>query len=248
MILYPLAGMGEVTPGTDLGAVLAGLLRSSGLVPGPQDVLVIAQKVVSKAEDRYVELAAIEPSPRARELAEVTAKDPRLVEVILSESTDVLRARPGVLIVRHRLGLVMAQAGVDQSNVDGTGRVLRLPIDPDASADRMRASLRREFGSAPGVVISDSFGRPWRMGSTNVAIGASGVPALWDRRGERDRQGRVLAVTQVGWADAVAAAAGLLMGEGAEGIPAVLVRGLAWTAPERPARDLIRPLDEDLFR
>jgi coenzyme F420-0:L-glutamate ligase/coenzyme F420-1:gamma-L-glutamate ligase len=207
----------------------------------------VAQKVVSKAEGRFLTLSELRPSPRARELAALTGKDERLVEAILTESTAVLRARPGVIITRHRLGFVMAQAGVDQSNVPGRERVLLLPEDPDRSAARLRNAIGQATGTAPGVIISDSFGRPWRLGTTNVAIGAAGVPALWDRRGEPDRDGRLLRTTLVAWADAVAAAAGLLMGEAAEGAPVVHVRGLRWSAPKRPARVLLRPPEEDLF-
>ena len=246
--LIALPGLPEVQAGADLGALLAAPL---GLLDPPLvrfDVLVVAQKIVSKAENRLVDLASVTPSARARELALVTGKDARLVEAILAESTEVLRAKPGVIIVRHRLGYVMAQAGVDRSNVGGTDHVLLLPEAPDESAARLRAALKRRVGVAPGIVISDSFGRPWRLGTTNIALGAAGGPALWDRRGERDRNGRPLESTEVAWADAVAGAAGLAMGEADEGTPCVLVRGLHWSAPELPARSLLRPVGEDLFR
>jgi coenzyme F420-0:L-glutamate ligase/coenzyme F420-1:gamma-L-glutamate ligase len=162
----------------------------------------------------------------------------------------VLRAIPHVLIVRHRLGYVMANAGIDHSNVEhGQGeRVLLLPLDADASAGALREKLNAMLGCAIGVIISDSFGRPWRNGVVNVALGSAGLPALIDRRGEQDMYGRTLEVTQVAYADAIAAAAGLAMGEGAEGTPLVLVRGLAWQAPERNAQSLIRPVGEDLFK
>ena len=246
--LIALPGLPEVQAGADLGALLAAPL---GLLDPPLvrfDVLVVAQKIVSKAENRLVDLASVTPSARARELALVTGKDARLVEAILAESTEVLRAKPGVIIVRHRLGYVMAQAGVDRSNVGGTDHVLLLPEAPDESAARLRAALQQRIGVAPGIVISDSFGRPWRLGTTNIALGAAGVPTLWDRRGERDRNGRPLESTEVAWADAVAGAAGLAMGEADEGTPCVLVRGLHWSAPELPARSLLRPVGEDLFR
>jgi coenzyme F420-0:L-glutamate ligase/coenzyme F420-1:gamma-L-glutamate ligase len=246
--LRALPGIGEIPPGSDLAELLLGALAAAGLRLASQDVLVVAQKAVSKAEGRFVSLADVAPSPRARELAAVTGKDPRLVEVILGESTEVLRAKPNVLITRHRLGLVMAQAGIDRSNVPGDGRVLLLPLDPDRSAAALRQRLMAAQGVEVGVIVSDSFGRPWRLGTTNVAIGAAGVPALWDRRGEADREGRALETTQVAWADAVAAAAGLAMGEAAEGTPAVLVSGLRWSLPALPARALQRPLDEDMFR
>src|SRR5581483_374976 len=185
---------------------------------------------------------------RAAELAALTRKDARVVELVLRESSEVLRAKPDVLIVRHRLGYVMANAGIDRSNVGGTDRVLLLPTDPDGSAEALRASILRQHGLQVGVIICDSFGRPWRKGVTNVALGAAGVPALLDRRGEPDRHGRKLEVTEVALADQLASAAGLLMGEGAEGRPAVLISGLTLTAPAVPAARLIRPLQEDLFR
>lgn len=242
-----LQGLGEVEAGDDLAALLAAAMPSAS----DGDVLVVAQKIVSKAEGRSIDLNAVSPSARALELAGITGKDPRLVELILSESSEVLRARPGVLIVRHRLGHVMANAGIDRSNVCGAAgeqRVLLLPRDADASAAALRDGLRRHLGRELGIVISDSFGRPWRNGVVNVALGVAGLPALIDRRGELDRHGRRLEITQVALADALAAAAGLVMGEGAEGLPAVLMHGMAWTAPARPAQALIRPLDEDLFR
>lgn len=250
--LYPLAGLGEVSPGTDLAALLLGALQAAGHVLDDGDVLVVAQKIVSKAEGRYVDLATVVPSPEALVQAAATGKDPRLVELVLRESTAVLRARTNVLIVRHRLGLVMAQAGIDRSNVprDGAGaeRVLLLPQDPDASARGLRTALRAATGADVAVIICDSFGRPWRLGTTNVAIGCDGTAALWDRRGEPDREGRRLEVTMVACADALAGAAGLVMGEGMEGVPAVLVRGYRCPAPASPASALIRPLEEDMFR
>lgn len=239
--------MAEIGAGDDLAALLAAAMPTTA----SKDILVVAQKIVSKAEGRSVDLNAVSPSPRAQELAGLTGKDPRLVELILAESSEVLRARPGVLIVRHRLGYVMANAGIDRSNVPsppGEERVLLLPADPDASAALLRAALRIHLGTDLGVIISDSFGRPWRNGVINVALGAAGLPSLIDRRGEPDRFGRGMEVTQVALADALAAAAGLVMGEGAEGVPAVLVQGLDWSAPDCPARSLIRPLTEDLFR
>jgi coenzyme F420-0:L-glutamate ligase/coenzyme F420-1:gamma-L-glutamate ligase len=248
LVIHPLGGIGEIEAGTDLADVLGAAVARCGLDLQAHDVLVVAQKVVSKAEERFVDLRDVEPSARARELAGATAKDARLVELILRESSEVLRARANVLIVRHRLGYVLAQAGIDRSNVPGDERVLLLPVDPDASATSLRDALRARTGVDVGVVISDSFGRPWRLGTTNVAIGVAGVTALWDRRGERDRTGRALESTLVAWADAIAAAAGLLMGEAAESVPAVLVRGLACPAAPNPARTLVRPLDEDLFR
>lgn len=243
-----LPGIGEVRPGDDLAQVLGGALARLGEPPQPREVLVIAQKIVSKAEARFVSLDTVTVSARARELAALTGKDPRLVELILSESVEVLRARPNVLIVRHRLGFVMANAGIDRSNVGGDDRVLLLPRDPDGSAEALRRALCERRGAELGVVIADSFGRPWRRGVTHVALGAAGIPALIDRRGESDRNGRRLESTEVAFADQLASTAGLLMGEAAEGIPAVLVRGASWSAPSLGASALIRPLSEDLFR
>ncbi len=248
--IIPLSGIGEVSPGCDLAEALGQALDAHGLTPGETDVLVVTQKIVSKAEDRFVDLSAVTPGAKAIELAALTRKDPRLVELVLAESVAVVRAVPGVLITRHRLGYVMANAGIDQSNL-GAGaaeRVLLLPTDADASAAGLRTALGRRWRSPPAVVISDSFGRPWRHGVVNVAIGASGLPALVDRRGETDRDGRKLQVTQVALGDMIATAAGLATGEGAEGLPAALVRGLVWSAPAAPASALVRPLEEDLFR
>jgi coenzyme F420-0:L-glutamate ligase/coenzyme F420-1:gamma-L-glutamate ligase len=248
LTLTALPGIGEIEPGADLAAVLGDALRGPQAVPQRNDVLVVAQKVVSKAEGRYVSLATVTVSPRAAELAALTRKDARIVELVLRESVEVLRARPDVLIVRHRLGYVMANAGIDRSNVSGNDRVLLLPVDPDGSAEALRVSILERHGVHVGIIICDSFGRPWRKGVTNVALGAAGVPALLDRRGDPDRNGRRLEVTEVALADQLASAAGLLMGEGAESRPAVLIRGLTLTAPAVPAACLIRPLAEDLFR
>jgi len=248
LTLTALTGIGEVEPGDDLAALLGGALSRLRARPREHDVLVIAQKVVSKAEGRYVSLDSVTVSPRAAEVAALTRKDPRVVELVLAESVEVLRAKPDVLIVRHKLGYVMANAGIDRSNVGGNNRVLLLPRDPDGSCEVLRSSILERYGFRVGMIICDSFGRPWRKGVTNVALGAAGVPALIDRRGEPDRHGRKLEVTEVALADQLASAAGLLMGEGAEGRPAVLISGLTLTAPAVPAARLIRPLQEDLFR
>jgi coenzyme F420-0:L-glutamate ligase/coenzyme F420-1:gamma-L-glutamate ligase len=248
--ILPLREIGEVAPGDDLAALLARAILAAVETPGPSDILVVTQKIVSKAEDRFVDLAGVTPGQRALELAAVTLKDPRLVELVLAESSDVLRAVPNVLITRHRSGHVMANAGIDRSNL-GAGRedhALLLPVDADASAAGLRDALAQRWTPPPAVVVSDSFGRPWRMGVVNVAIGASGLPALVDRRGETDRDGRLLEVTQVALADMVATAAGLATGEAAESVPAALVRGVAWGVEARPAAALLRPLGEDLFR
>jgi len=244
MHIIPLTTIGEVVPGEDLAGLLRRALTEEGLTLEPGDIIVVTQKIVSKAEGRFEDLDGVLPGAEALRLAEITRKDPRLVELVLRESTAVLRAVPHVLITRHRLGFVMANAGIDRSNIGGGGgeRALLLPLDPDGTAGRLRAAL----GCA--VVISDSFGRPWRMGVTAVGIGAAGLPALLDRRGDLDRDGRVLEVTQIAVADLLASAAALVTGEGRESIPAVLVRGLALTGPDRPAAALARPLEEDLFQ
>ena len=246
--IRPLAGIGEVRPGDDLAALLVSALQSDP--PAQGSVLVVTQKVVSKAEGRFVRLAEIAPSEEAQRLGAITRKDPRLVELVLRESTAVLRAVPEVLITRHRLGLVMANAGIDRSNLgpQTSERVLLLPLDPDASARRIGERLQAEFGCHIAVVISDSFGRPWRNGVVNVAIGAAGLPSLIDRRGQLDRDGRPLEVTQVAMADLIASAAGLAAGEGDEGIPAVLLSGLKLDQTDLPARTLVRPVAQDLFQ
>src|SRR5262245_44881332 len=226
-------------------------MERSGLAPQPNDILVVAQKIVSKAEGRYLELATVEPDSRARELAAATGKDARLVEIILSEAAEVLRVAPHVLITVTHHGFVMANAGVDQSNLeagDDGRRVLLLPKDPDRSARWIKDRLDEQFGGDIGVIVSDSAGRAWRLGTVGLAIGAAGVPSLWDRRGERDLAGRPLEVTEVGFADAVATAAVLAMGEAAEARPAALVRGLQRSAPARPAAALVRAKRDDLFR
>ncbi|WP_270933334.1 coenzyme F420-0:L-glutamate ligase [Falsiroseomonas oryzae] len=243
-----LPGLPEITRGADLAGLLAEALRRQALRVARQDVLVVAQKIVSKAEGRVVRLADVLPSPQAVELADRTGKDARLVEVILSESRRVVRAAPRVLVVEHRLGFVMANAGVDQSNVADPGTALLLPQDPDASAARLRDGLAERLGTAPAVIVSDSFGRAWRRGSVGTAIGVAGMPALLDLRGQPDRAGRPLEITTVGFADQVASAAALLTGEAAEGRPAVLVQGLDWEAAESGVGALLRPQEEDLFR
>ena len=246
-----LSGIKLVEPGDDLGAITVTAFAANGIVPEDGDVLVLAQKIVSKAEGRYVDVATVQPSERAIALAAELDKDPRFVEVVLSESKRVVRHRPGLLIVEHRLGLVMANAGIDHSNVptdDGVDRVLLLPEDPDGSARALREHLVRVFGTGIAVIVSDSFGRAWRKGTVGIALGAAGLPALVDLRGHPDLFGRALLVTETGFADEIAAAASLLMGQADEAMPMVLVRGLAWSAPEVPAAALIRPAEHDLFR
>ena len=248
--IVALTGIPEVASGDDLAAMLADAVAAAGLEPTERDVLVVTQKIVSKAEGRFVDLREVRPGFEAERIAEVTGKDARLVALVLEESTAVVRTAPNLLITRHRSGHVMANAGVDRSNLGSADadRALLLPEDSDASAERLRAGLAQRWPAPPAVVISDSFGRPWRLGVVNVAIGASGLPALVDMRGERDRDGRPLEVTQVAFADMVASAAGLATGEGSESVPAALVRGLDWTASDAPASALVRPVEEDLFR
>jgi coenzyme F420-0:L-glutamate ligase/coenzyme F420-1:gamma-L-glutamate ligase len=249
LTLTALSGIPLVAPGDDLAAFLVAALRRMEIAPEDGDILVIAQKVVSKAEGRIVDLGAVVPSARAAALAKEIGKDERLVEVILLESSEVVRHRKNVLIVAHRLGFVMANAGIDQSNVGGEGeQVLLLPRDPDASAAALKAKLDTEFGVKFGVIINDSFGRAWRNGVVGVALGAAGVPSLRDLVGKPDLFGRKMRVTEIAVADEIAAAASLLMGQAAEGIPAVHVRGLVCDAPAVPAAALLRPKEMDLFR
>jgi coenzyme F420-0:L-glutamate ligase/coenzyme F420-1:gamma-L-glutamate ligase len=251
LTMIALTGIKLVEPGDDLGAIAVAAFAANGIVPEAGDVLVVAQKIVSKAEGRYVDVTTVEPSERAIALAAEVDKDPRFVEVVLSESKRVVRHRPGLLIVEHRLGFVMANAGIDHSNLPtqgGVERVLLLPEDPDGSALALRNQLAHIFGTKIAVIISDSFGRPWRKGTVGVALGAAGLPALIDMRGQPDLFGRELLVTETGFADEIAAAAGLLMGQADEAVPMVLVRGLGWSAPEVPAAALIRPAEHDLFR
>ena len=240
--LFALPGLPMVQAGDDLAGLLSAAIGRAGLTSQSDDVLAVAQKIVSKVEGRSIALASVKPSQAARDLAEQTGKDARLVELILSESERVVRARPNLIIVKHRLGFVMANAGIDQSNVGEDGHALLLPRDPDASAAALAARL-----GLP-VVITDSFGRAWRRGTVGVAIGSAGVPALRDLRGQPDLFGRTLMVSVTGFADEIAAAAGLVMGQGAEGQPAVLVRGLSWSGAESLASELLRPAVEDLFQ
>ena len=251
LTLTALRGVKLVEPGDDLGAITVDALAANRLSPQSGDVLVVAQKIVSKAEGRYVEVAKVEPSSQAIALAAEIGKDQRFVEIVLGESRRVVRRRPGLLIVEHRLGFVMANAGIDHSNVpmaDGVERVLLLPRDPDGSAAALRDHLAASFGVPIGVIVSDSFGRPWRKGTVGIALGAAGLPAVIDLRGQPDLFGRELLVTETGFADEIAAAAGLLMGQADEALPMVLVRGLAWSAPDAPGAALIRPAEHDLFR
>lgn len=244
--LLPLPGLPEIRKGDDLARGIVEAARRAGIAFEHTDVLVIAQKIVSKAEGRLLKLSTIKPSPQALQFAAKLKKDPRLVEVILRESRRIVRSDP-VLIVETHHGLVCANAGVDQSNIPGRDVVSLLPRSPDRTARDLAANLRKRTGKRIAVIISDTFGRPWRLGLTNVAIGAAGVPALLDLRGTRDLHGKPLHATILAVADELAAAAGLAMGKAA-GIPAVIVRGYRYRPVLDPAARILRPANEDLFR
>lgn len=249
--LVAVPGIPLIEPGDDLAEVLSKALSAAGIPLNDGDVLVVAQKIVSKAEGRYLERASLVPSDRAIALAERTGKDPRHVEAILSESEEIVKTGGDLIIAAHRLGFVMANAGIDESNIDhgdGDGRFLLLPSDPDASAAELKRRLDAEFHTRIGVVINDSFGRPWRNGVVGVALGSAGVPALVDKAGSRDLFGREMRVTEVAVADEIASAGSLLMGQADEGLPAVLVRGLRLRAPVQPAAALVRDRKKDMFR
>jgi coenzyme F420-0:L-glutamate ligase/coenzyme F420-1:gamma-L-glutamate ligase len=244
-----LPGVPLVQPGDDLVEIILKALATAAIELRSADVLVISSKIVSKAENRFVTLADVVPGAEALRLAEITGKDPRIVELVLSESQQVSRAARGVLITEHRLGFVSANAGIDQSNVDATQtRVLLLPENPDATAAQIRSALEAHSNVAIGVVIADTHGRPFRTGNVGVAIGASGFHALQDRRGELDLFGRELVATVMGYADLLASAAHLLTGEGAEGLPLVLLRGLDLPFGDGRAADLNRTRQQDLYR
>ncbi len=247
--LIALPGIPEVTRGAALSELVLAAIVRTGMSLQAGDILVLAQKIVSKAEGRVMQLASVTPSEGALNLAQKAGKDPRIVELMLRESHKVLRVKPGVIIVEHRLGFVMANAGIDQSNVQGgEDAVLLLPVDPDASARKLRDELRKAAGVEVGVLIIDSFGRAWRNGVSGTAIGVAGIPALVDLRGNKDREGRVLKATQVAAADELAAAASLIMGQAGEGTPVVLVRGFPYAQRESSINELLRPEAEDLFR
>lgn len=248
--LTGLPGLPLIQPGDDLAQLIVEGLDRAGLDLRPADVLVITSKLVSKAENRFCNLATVTPSPRAEAIAAVVRKDARMVELVLRESSEVSRMRADVLIVRHRLGFTLANAGIDHSNVNGDGEdwVLLLPEDPDRSAREIRARIGALAGVQPGIVISDSHGRPFRQGTVGAAIGVAGIPALHDMRGQTDLFGRVLRITITGVGDEIAAAAGLVSGQGSEGLPVVLVRGLALPEADGRASDLVRPPELDLYR
>jgi len=262
----PLPQMPLVSPGDNLADLLLASMHSARITLEDGDILVVAQKIVSKAEGRLVNLATIHPSKEAIELASRSEKDPRLVELILHESSEVLRVRPGTIIVEHRLGFICASAGIDHSNVapppsgagladksekTGAGSedwVLLLPEDPDRSALEIRRKIKIATGIRIAVLIIDSHGRAWRMGTIGTAIGISGLPGVVDERGWQDLFGYRLKITFVAAADELAAAASLVMGEAAEGIPAVHVRGFPFPLREGSLKELIRPKQDDLFR
>jgi coenzyme F420-0:L-glutamate ligase/coenzyme F420-1:gamma-L-glutamate ligase len=245
-----LEGIPEIEPGASLESLLVEALARDDIKLADRDVLVLCQKIVSKAENRYVDLNTIEPSERARQLAAKCVKDARFVELVLRESTEVIRCVKDVLIVRHRLGFVVANAAIDQSNIPGAEhRALLLPSDPDASAARLRRVLHQRLGINVAVLVSDSFGRPWRLGVCGTCIGCAGLKPLLDMRGKLDRFGRALKVTQIAAADEIVAGATFVMGEADEGRPAVIVSGVpeAYFLEPESARALIRPSSQDLF-
>lgn len=252
LTITPLPGLPIVQPGDDLAELIAESLQRARINLEDGDILVIAQKIISKSEDRFMDLNTVSPSSHAEDLAEKTGKDARLLELVLKESKSVLRFRPGTIIVEHRLGFVCANAGIDHSNVspenDTESLVLLLPENPDRSAKNIRTHLEEKCSRKIGVLIIDSHGRAWRLGTVGVAIGFSGIPGLLDLRGDEDMFGRTLQVTQVGVADELAAAASLVMGQADEGHPVVHVRGFPYPLREGSLQELIRPEEEDMFR
>jgi coenzyme F420-0:L-glutamate ligase/coenzyme F420-1:gamma-L-glutamate ligase len=246
-----LRGVPMVQPGDDLAALTIAACEKTGIALEDGDVIVVAQKIVSKSEGRFVEVANVTPSERAVALAAEAEKDPRFVEIVLSESRRIVRHRPNLIVAEHRLGFVMANAGIDHSNVgpdDGKERVLLLPLDPDASALSLQQQLMQRTGKRIAIIVSDSFGRPWRRGTVGIALGAAGLPSVIDWRGQPDLFGRKLEVTETGFADEIAAAASLVQGQAAEATPIIVVRGLSWNAPDAPASAIVRPPEHDLFR
>lgn len=248
LTLTPISGIPLIQPGDDLAEIILRAIAKAGAKLEDGDVLVVTSKIVSKAEGRLVNLAQVTPSPHAVELAAQTEKDPRLVELILRESAQVLRIRPGVIIVEHRLGFVCANAGIDHSNVQSPDGVLLLPENPDDTAHSLRRSLEAASGVRLGVLVIDSHGRAWRMGTVGATIGLSGLPGLVDLRGRPDLFDFRLQITQVGASDELAAAASLVMGQAAEGTPVVHVKGFPYPLREASLSELLRPQDQDLFR
>lgn len=243
-------GIPFIEPGDDIAEIILSAIADQNIRLENDDIIVIAQKIVSKAQNRYVSLNEIEPSVQACKLAEAIGKDPRHIEVVLQESTEVLRYRQNVMIVEHRLGFVMANAGIDESNIDHKegGRLLLLPMDPDGSCSEIKARCDNAYGVDVGVIINDSFGRPWRNGVVGIALGSAGLPSLQSMVGSKDLFGRALRITEIAIADELAAAASLLMGQGNEGFPVIHVRGFRSAAPRNGALALLRPKHMDLFR
>jgi len=252
MQLFSVPGIGEVKPGSDLSELIADAIGAAGLHLESGDIVCLAQKIVSKAEGRYAKLSEVEPSEQAQQLALECDKDPRLVELILSESEEVLRIRPGVIIVQHRLGYVHANAGIDRSNLASCDdeQVLLLPLDSDASANQLRLGLQARFNDIQlGVLINDSAGRAWRVGTSGMAIGVAGFDAVEDLIGKPDRNGRIMEVSQVAIADELAAASSFMMGQGAEGLPVVIIRNANVSLHDRfGSESLIRDKSMDMFR
>ena len=251
--LTPLQNIPIIRRDDNLADIVVNALKENNISLQDNDIFVFAQKIISKAEGRAVNLATVTPSQRAMELAKQTDKDARIVELILQESHEVLRTRVGAIIVEHKLGFVCANAGIDHSNVAGLGDsaeewVLLLPQNPDRSAEKMRAEIKSKTGKQVGILIIDSHGRAWRNGTVGVAIGIAGLPGLEDLRGKPDLFGYTLQVTQVGVADELAAAASLMMGQAAEGTPVIHVRGFPYPMREGKLKELIRPKEQDLFR
>ncbi len=246
IVIKGIAGLPEVEPGTRLGALITQTLKRRFLEVEPNDIFVVAQKIVSKAEGDTVRLAAVVPSARAKSWARTWEKDPRMVEVVLRQSRRIVRMERGVLIAETHHGFVCANAGVDASNAP-EGTVTLLPQDPDLSAEEIRMDLEKSFGCPLGVIVTDTFGRPWREGLVNVALGVSGVRACVDHRGEMDSFGRQIQITQLALADELAAAAGLLMGK-TNRMPVVQIRGISLPSKEATAQVLLRAADRDLFR
>jgi coenzyme F420-0:L-glutamate ligase/coenzyme F420-1:gamma-L-glutamate ligase len=246
--ITPLEGLPQITPGDALGPLLLRSIEAAGLAPADGDILVVCQKIVSKAEGRLVELATVTPSAFARNIAAATqGKDPRVIEVVLRQTRRIVRMDNGNLIVETGPGWVCANAGVDESNSGGEGVVVLLPVDPDASARRIADAIREHAGRRVAVIVTDTFGRPWRQGLVDFALGVAGMSALLDLRGSTDLDGRELHHTVQAQADALAAAAGLVMRKGA-GLPAALVRGYPFTPADGSGRELIREKQFDLFR
>jgi coenzyme F420-0:L-glutamate ligase/coenzyme F420-1:gamma-L-glutamate ligase len=260
LTLTPLINIPLIRRGDNLADILLKSLMETHIQLEAGDIFVIAQKIISKAEGRTVNLTTVTPSPRAIELAQKTEKDPRIIELILQESNEVLRTRIGTIIVEHKLGFVCANAGIDHSNVDSPlpvndvsevkaeDWILLLPQNPDLSSRKLRDEILSRTGKRVGVIIIDSHGRAWRNGTVGVAIGVAGLPALQDLRGEPDLFGFKLRITQVGVADELAAAASLMMGQAAEGTPVIHVRGFPYPLREGSLKELIRPKEQDLFR